>query len=348
MSALGLQYPKKPSELADDLESFVYVIVYMALKWHKHDMSSVIPAGETPVELSTVNSKNIRLAQAVHNLFSESFPCADGYWGGGTTKIQIIKSSHLPLHVKPTSKGPAPLASLIKSLYALLYQHYYALDEEKLEKYTVPQLEIDDVEAKVDAEPAQEKPPPKPRYYKVARFLSRVNEDDEDEEDSAGADDDQPPSSSPAKRRRVHYDSPEQQPLPLPQEQELESPAQQDQDEEAYVPMPPPPAERQTYRRVLDTHDEILKAFSSVFLFKNGKLKDLSHTVNDKYIDQFEGLQAMIGAPPRKFTTRRERELNAFDDEFYHDSQSSRRKKPRVVSRLDFGHNVDFEMYTDL
>ena len=36
MSALSLQYPKKPIRLADDLEAFVYVMVYMALRYFRH------------------------------------------------------------------------------------------------------------------------------------------------------------------------------------------------------------------------------------------------------------------------------------------------------------------------
>ena len=36
MSALSLRYPYKPNTLADDLESFIHVVTYLGLRFHRH------------------------------------------------------------------------------------------------------------------------------------------------------------------------------------------------------------------------------------------------------------------------------------------------------------------------
>ena len=43
MSAHLLKYAKKPNELADDLESFVYVFTEHVLRFHFHDLSTLGP-----------------------------------------------------------------------------------------------------------------------------------------------------------------------------------------------------------------------------------------------------------------------------------------------------------------
>lgn len=350
MSALGLRYPKKPSELADDLESFVYVIVYMALRWHRHDKSSVIPDGETPVELSTVNSKNTRLAETVHSLFTESFPCADGYWGGGERKIQIIKSGDLPLTLDPleTPEGPVdtPLATLIKKLYALLYEHYYALDYSKLESYAVPQVKKVSIALPDPAAAAKQEPAVvvEPSYVDPEDAEHGGGDDDSDDTHSDESEDEQPrPASSSRRRVRVVSPKPSNRRKQLARTAAATPPAERSKTEK-FAPKPPHPSVQQSLRRVLDSHEEIVDIFRATFKYEDGRQKDLSKARKDKHFDQFAGLQAMIGAPPKKFTTKRSRGLCEEDDEFYYaDSDGpSARKKP-TVARLDFGQDVVFK-----
>ena len=142
MSALSLQFPKKPNDVVDDLESFVYVIVYMALRFHRHDMSRSLSLSLTPTQLSEENAQNDALASLVHQFFSENWACQEGYRGGGKTKRLFIRGGVAPLTLNSDAKGrPSPLAMLIDRLYELLYEHYRSLDYKELAKYSVTALD---------------------------------------------------------------------------------------------------------------------------------------------------------------------------------------------------------------
>lgn len=46
MSGPALQYPFKPHEVSDDVESFTHVLSFHCLRFHVHTMSDTRPAGE--------------------------------------------------------------------------------------------------------------------------------------------------------------------------------------------------------------------------------------------------------------------------------------------------------------
>lgn len=136
MSALSLKYPNKPSELADDLESFLYVILYMAFRFHRHNMSPYIPEGATREELEQINGENWYLGNVAHSIFWEYWTNPNGSSGGGSRKYLQIKVGEPPLKLTPYANGRnTPLALLIRRLYALAHHHYAAVDCDELLKY---------------------------------------------------------------------------------------------------------------------------------------------------------------------------------------------------------------------
>ena len=73
MSGIALQYPFKPNDLSDDLESFVHVICHNAVRFHRHNMTR----GEVTHTLDTeslkeINRGNEQLARWVSNMYYES------------------------------------------------------------------------------------------------------------------------------------------------------------------------------------------------------------------------------------------------------------------------------------
>lgn len=257
MSALSLKYPKKPCELADDLESFVYVLLYMAFRFHRHKMTPEVPDGTTPEELANINGKNEKLGNIVHSLFSENWACVDGYRGGGERKFVQIESKRVPLELAPNGEGPTPLSSLLRRLYDLLNRHYAAQNYKDLEKYAAEPLF-----------PVKQVPPP-PEH--VA--------------------DDSPPVRKP--RHIVHEDD------------NIDFDALRRKAEEQGKPVSISPSNASN---ALDNHREIMEAFALVFKDEQREYRDLSCTEGDKLFDQFLGLQALVGAPPKKLSTKRELE----------------------------------------
>ncbi|KIP03556.1 hypothetical protein PHLGIDRAFT_121484, partial [Phlebiopsis gigantea 11061_1 CR5-6] len=132
---LSLQYPKKPKELADDMESFVYVVSYCAFRWHRHNLSSgnvddLIKA--TPDEQARANRENSRLALAKHHFFYEEADNKNGIFSGGAQKLTHITSGSPPIQLDDQG---SPLHNLLSRLYKLLQGHYTAVDMAALTPY---------------------------------------------------------------------------------------------------------------------------------------------------------------------------------------------------------------------
>ena len=64
MSALALQYPRRPIAVSDDLESFVYVFMYCSLRFHEHSLSrkDLTSKEWKSKKLAELNGKNSLLA----------------------------------------------------------------------------------------------------------------------------------------------------------------------------------------------------------------------------------------------------------------------------------------------
>jgi hypothetical protein len=271
----------------------------MILRYHRHNMSSIVEKDAKEEELATANSRNTNLAARVHNLFCESWECVDGYRGGGEFKLDKILLHDIPIEGPKSDDpdGPAtPLALLLQRLYRILNVHYHAVDFEELKKYAAERLN--------PPQPTTQQPVEQP--YKLQKYNLRAQ---------SGID-------------REHY----KKLMCLEANGEPETISQASKDPHhiepyrriARLPSTPDPA-----RRVLDNHSFIIQAFHEVFEDDDGNEQDLSATIHDRFVDQFIGLQAMLGVAPKKPSTKRPRS-DATDDDTVISTK-------RFCTRLEFG-----------
>lgn len=136
MSALSLQYPMKPIELSDDLEGFVHVLVHNVLRFHYHNLTVIHSENPTQEELFRINGTAEVLANFVSQYFFTSLTLPDGSTVGGEAKMSKIKSGDPGFHILATED---PLARLISDLFALLKEHYAAVDMASLASYILPE-----------------------------------------------------------------------------------------------------------------------------------------------------------------------------------------------------------------
>lgn len=301
MSALSLQYPKKPIRVSDDLESFVYVIVYMTLRHFRHAMSPEVDPNMDEQALADVNGKNNDLATRVHFLFCASYACEGGYRGGGEFKLDRILRADVPVPF-PEEAQWTPLALLLNRLYELLNIHYYGLDYDYLKQYAAPRLKkaLPKTAVADKAAPAQA-----PR--RVLKHPKR----------NIGSDD--------------HYGGVRFKD-PKPAQNNGNAVQLSDKQWVVQTPLPKTPNPDSL---VLNSHISLVRAFEACFWDEDGNERDLSGTADDKYVDQFIGLQAMLGRPPRKPTTKRpwsEVEEGVAAPDFLKE----------MPATLDFEHKIQF------
>ena len=128
MSGTLLGFPRKPHELADDLESFVYVISLALLRFHKHDLSFIDVRGKRP-----------KLAKHISIMFDAADKAEGGYVVGGEGKIEAMVYGHPGF--KLASGNSPQLSVLLKELYELGKEHYSKLDLDTLQaKYGAARL----------------------------------------------------------------------------------------------------------------------------------------------------------------------------------------------------------------
>ncbi|KAH8096887.1 hypothetical protein BXZ70DRAFT_1009557 [Cristinia sonorae] len=116
MSALLMTYPRKPFELSDDLESFVHVFLWLALRFHFHDLSGY----SAKLLLTTV-----------YYYFEISYTADDGMVYGSSDKFKKMRAGIAPIDLKQPSK----LGDIINQLMEVCKNHYQSLDLEKLAQY---------------------------------------------------------------------------------------------------------------------------------------------------------------------------------------------------------------------
>lgn len=174
MSALSLRHAYKPPEVADDLESFIYVILYMAYRFHGHNRSPNVRKDSTIEEQIKANAENERLALEVNTLFYEDDNSALGHYSGGTRKLQLILAGVPPLELHDTS---SLLNRFLKQAYKLLNEHYKAVDFEALKAYAVPT-----VSSAKDTVPTDEERGAKRKA--VPNIFGADNDDDDDTDEA--------------------------------------------------------------------------------------------------------------------------------------------------------------------
>lgn len=139
LSALSLLYPRKISEVADDQESIIYVLLYCAFRFHLHAESPKVPADADIHTIIAINAENSGLADVVHNLFYNDSLSVSGYYMVGKTKQKEIGCGEPPIQLQDQN---SPLARLLQKCYQLLKKHYQAIDYDALQGCRLPKNQV--------------------------------------------------------------------------------------------------------------------------------------------------------------------------------------------------------------
>lgn len=143
-SALGQRYPRKPAEVADDLESFVYVILFNALRFHRHQLMKGAPDLLAPVKKQReYNAKNEGLASLIYYFFHHATRHENGYTSASDQKWLHIEVGRPPITLEAGRHGQTPLARWLARAYRLLHEHYKTIDLSELERFGVPETNSD-------------------------------------------------------------------------------------------------------------------------------------------------------------------------------------------------------------
>jgi hypothetical protein len=165
MSSLNLQYPTKPHEVADDIESFIYVVLYMAFRFHQHKLSpDDVTLKDAPLEDQfAVNAANDPLSKLVDAIFYEDFQTTTGYFTGGATKETYIKLGEPPIRLVDDNNM---LAIFLTVAYKALQTHYAAVNRADLEPYAVPRKIVNLTKQAASINPNDQQPVPPQRFQK--------------------------------------------------------------------------------------------------------------------------------------------------------------------------------------
>ncbi|PIL30416.1 hypothetical protein GSI_07603 [Ganoderma sinense ZZ0214-1] len=106
-SALSLLYPRKPYRRSDDVESFIHAFVYLILRYHVTNTSSV--------------------RRVVENYFEQA-SLIGGIKVGGDQKFQLLQSGRAPFLVKSNP----PLQNLLQLLFDRCYTAYSNISETQM------------------------------------------------------------------------------------------------------------------------------------------------------------------------------------------------------------------------
>ena len=173
MSAVLLQYPLKPNELADDLESFAHVLTLLSLRFHPHTLTKH-PANNVSSEASpNLNENNTDLASHVWHYYYYNGQ-NDGLCTGGILKMDGNKAGRSPWQASAASEldyvSPT-LVTLISELFELIREHYSSIDFNSLSRYAPP--------------------PPKRKKSTIRRVMLTVEDDPDGELDEESDHEDQ-------------------------------------------------------------------------------------------------------------------------------------------------------------
>ena len=129
MSGLALQYPLKEISLSDDLESFVHIIKWFALRYHQHSVRDTI---RDNVENSS--TEHICLILSLHmqaTYFQDVL--SRGFHIGGAAKIDSFKRKEPEFELDPDQASPA-FDKLVRELHALCFEHYQLVNWAELDR----------------------------------------------------------------------------------------------------------------------------------------------------------------------------------------------------------------------
>ncbi|KAA1470504.1 hypothetical protein DENSPDRAFT_849597 [Dentipellis sp. KUC8613] len=137
MSATLLQYPKKPNELCDDLESFLHVLSIMALRFHLHDQSSSYEDSDGVSHLDQLDRRmnNQVLLQTLERC-QEVVRIGEYDVGGEFKLLRFLSGKNA---VRWRDNDSSPLSSLINNLFRVLSQRYKNMDDEEYDRKWGPE-----------------------------------------------------------------------------------------------------------------------------------------------------------------------------------------------------------------
>lgn len=284
MSGVSLRYPFKPNDLADDLESFVHIVCYNALRFHRHNMSRPeVNLRLQEAALKDANLKNETLAKWISLMYYDSTTDVGDIPVGGRDKLMRIQAGDAGFKMQNDN---SPLAVLINDLYQLLRLHYAATNFADLERYAV-------------ARPILPEPATTRKYAPSARKLKTLKL-------KSTADS---PAPVPAAAG-----VPDTAPVPATVPVLATAPVL------ATVPAPSSATPDPTHRP-LDTHDEIMKLFSKAMDAMDLRIAQLGGNIDeDKVQDQLLGMYELVLQAP-KLASGSKRKSGESGQDLRHDSE---------------------------
>ena len=120
------------------MESLIYVIVYMAFRFHRHSLTTPDWKDlDTHDKQIQANARNERLAKTVYNFFYEDYITHGGLFVGGKQKMFYTMCARPPLQFTPGPSGPTILGEFLSRAYELLHQHSLTINQDALDRYAV-------------------------------------------------------------------------------------------------------------------------------------------------------------------------------------------------------------------
>ncbi|GJE86569.1 hypothetical protein PsYK624_026490 [Phanerochaete sordida] len=140
-SCFSLRYPLKPPEVADDIESFVYVITLFALRYHKHATSPIARNTDSVAVQRRATAENHGFMGWIAAFFFDARPVGHGYCDGGMNKERHIEMADPPVMLRPLPNGRRALIDEFLDLaYRLMHEHYKATDAARYARYSIENL----------------------------------------------------------------------------------------------------------------------------------------------------------------------------------------------------------------
>lgn len=117
LSALRILYPRKPYEVADDIESFVHIYLWFAARFHGH----------------TLTGNRDNFATYVNDMF---FQCCkeQDFYVGSSRKLSQLQAGNAGFALT----GNTNLASLIDELMKVCKEHYACVDIKSMNEHYAP------------------------------------------------------------------------------------------------------------------------------------------------------------------------------------------------------------------
>ena len=133
-----MRYPLKPPDIADDIESFIYVVLYMVMRFYRHHMSLPLEykLATEEVQKRAIRADPYKLSDLVHSFFYAEEPGKRGFSKGGLMKFALAKSGIVPVMLLPNEDGsPSSLQTFLMKAFDMMKVQYDTFDYTHLGQY---------------------------------------------------------------------------------------------------------------------------------------------------------------------------------------------------------------------